>query len=199
MEENKTKGNEKKAIIGLCLAILALMLGVMLMFKGLEAVIPNQWDAQVWDDMYTEKGATALYDLRMIQSEELERIESKDINKWLAYAQNQEEEAVYWLYRQDSGEYVLYLPGQDRVLLNADLSATEEKMPDGRMTLVVRARTPEQSETIVPEQQLFCMKSDSQEWDGQRVRVILDGREQTVIQSSAQGNRVYAADGMEIE
>lgn len=199
MEENKSNASEKKSIIGLCLLIVGLVLGVMLVFKGLEAAMPSQWDAQVWDDMYTEKGETALYDLRMIQAEELERIDSQDINKWLAYAQSQEEEAVYWLHRQDSGEYVLYLPAQDRVLLNEDLSATEEKMPDGRMTLVIRARTPEQSETIAPEQQLFCMKSDSQEWDGQRIKVILDGREQTVIQSTAQGSRVYSADGMEIE
>ncbi len=199
MEENKTNGNEKKTIIGSCAVILALMLGVGMMFKGLEAVIPNEWDAQVWDDMHTEKGATALYDLRMIQEEELQSVNSQDINKWLDYAQRQEMEAVYWLYRQDSGEYVLYLPEQDRVLKNKDLSATEEIMPDGRMSLVVRGRTPEKSEAIVPEQQLFCMKSDSPEWDGQRVRIILDGREQKVIQSTAQGDRVYSADGMEIE
>ena len=199
MEENKTNASEKKTILGLCLLILVLVLGVMLVFKGMEIVMPSQWDAQVWVDMHTEKGETALYDLRMIDSGELERIESQDLNKWLAFARSQEEGNVYWLHRQDSGEYVLYLPQQDRVLSNEDLSATEEKMPDGRGTLVLRGRTPEESGEISPEAQLFCLKSDSNSWDGQRVKVILDGREQTVVQASSQGNHVYSADGMEIE
>ena len=199
MEENKGNTSEKKTIIALCLVILALVASVLLIFKGLEIVMPDQWAAQIWDDMQAERGES-FYDLRMIQQEEAEAFEAKDIQKWLVFAQSGESgETAYWLYRQDSAEYVLYLPEQDRVLLNEDLSATEEKMPDGRTTLVLRGRTPEKSEEIAPEQQLFCIKSESVAWDGQRVKVILDGREQTVVQSSSQGGKLYSADGMEIE
>lgn len=196
MEENKVK-SEKNSMIAIALAVVALVLGVKFIFAGMEAVMPKQWDAQVWDDMQTDKGATALYDLRMIRGEEFE---DQDIKKWLSYAiQNEDEEQVFWLNRQERGEYVLYLPTQDRVLENDDLSASEEKMDDGRVTLVIRARTPEDGANTSPEEQLFCMKSDSVEWDGQRVKVILDGREQTVVQINSQGNRIYTADGSEIK
>lgn len=200
MEENKSNVSDKKLIIGLSLLVLVLVAGVMLIFKGLEAALPDQWDAQIWDNMYTANGGTAVYDLRMLSAEELEAVESKDVRVWLEYAQNElGEDQVFWLCRQDSQEYVLYLPEQDRVLENEDLSATEETMDDGRVTLVLRARTPEQSEEIAPEAQLFCVKSESKDWDGQRMKVILDGREQTVIQCTSKGNQVYSADGAEIK
>lgn len=200
MEENKSNVSETKLIVGLCLLILVLVGGVLLIFKGLEAALPDQWDAQIWDDMYTEKGATSVYDLRMLEGEELEGVECRDVRVWLDYARGEQDgEQVFWLFRQDSQEYVLYLPSQDRVLQNGDLSATEEQMDDGRVTLVLRARTPEKSEEIAPDAQLFCLKSDSRDWDGQRLKVILDGREQNVVQCTSKGNRVYSAQGTEIE
>lgn len=196
MEENKMK-SEKTGIIAMLLVVAALVIGVKLIFAGMEAVLPERWDAQVWDDMQTEQGGTALYDLRMIRGEEFQE---QDIKKWLIYAiQNEAEEQIFWLNRRERGEYVLYLPTQDRVLENKDISASEEMMDDGRVSLVIRARTPEDSTKTSPEEQLFCMKSDSVEWDGQRVKVILDGREQTVVQINSQGNRIYTADGSEIK
>ena len=195
MEEQKNK-SEMKSIIGIMVLILALFVGVKVMFSAMEKYMPNQWDAQVWDEMETVKGS-GLYSLRMIQKDEAEMA---DISKWLEYAEEQEEDGqVFWLNRQDRGEYVLYLPEQDRVLENADLTVSEEKMADGRVTMVLRARTPEKSEEIDAEEQLFCIKTDSADWDGQRVKVILDGREQTVVQINSQGNRVYTADGSEIK
>lgn len=196
MEENKMK-SEKNSIIAMLLVVVALVIGVKFIFAGMEAIMPKKWDAQVWEDMQTEKGTTALYDLRMLLEEELQE---QDIQKWLAYAmENEEQEQSFWLNRQERGEYILYLPAQDRVLENKDISATEEIMDDGRVTLVLRARTPEDSAKISPEEQLFCLKSESAEWDGQRVKVVLDGREQTVVQINSLGNRVYTADGSEIK
>lgn len=196
MEENKMK-SEKTSIIAMLLVVVVMVIGVKFIFAAMEVIMPDQWDAQVWEEMQTEKGGTALYDLRMIVGEEFK---DQDIQKWLTYAiQNEDEEQVFWLNRQERGEYVLYLPTQDRVLEKKDLSASEEMMADGRVTLVIRARTPEDSAKTSPEEQLFCMKSDSVEWDGQRLKVILDGREQTVVQINSQGNRVYTADGSEIK
>lgn len=195
MEEQKNK-SEMKSIIGIMVLILALFVGVKVMFSAMEKYMPNQWDAQVWDEMETVKGS-GLYSLRMIQKDEAEMA---DISKWLEYAEEQEEDGqVFWLNRQDRGEYVLYLPEQDRVLENADLTVSEEKMADGRVTMVLRARTPEKSEEIDAEEQLFCIKTDSEQWDGQRVKVILDGREQNVVQVNGQGEHLYTMDGAEIE
>ena len=195
MEEQKNK-SEMKSIIGIMVLILALFVGVKVMFSAMEKYMPNQWDAQVWDEMETVKGS-GLYSLRMIQKDEAEMA---DISKWLEYAEEQEEDGqVFWLNRQDRGEYVLYLPEQDRVLENADLTVSEEKMADGRVTMVLRARTPEKGEEIDAEEQLFCIKTDSEQWDGQRVKVILDGREQNVVQVNGQGEHLYTMDGTEIE
>lgn len=194
MEEQKNK-SEMKSIIGIMVLILALFVGVKVMFSAMEKYMPDQWDAQVWDDMETVKGS-GLYSLRMIQKDEAEMA---DISKWLEYAEEQEDGQVFWLNRQDRGEYVLYLPEQDRVLENADLTVSEEKMADGRVTMVLRARTPEKSGEIDAEEQLFCIKTDSANWDGQRVKVILDGREQNVVQVNGQGEHLYTMDGAEIE
>lgn len=199
MEENKNSTMQTKTIVGLILLIVALVVGIKLIFAGIEKVMPDNWAAQVWDDMQTEKGGTAPYDLRMIPKEEVEMYESEDLQNWLAFAQNEEsKDAVYWLHRMDCEEYVLYIPEQDRVLENADLSATEETMPDGRVTLVLRARTPEESEEILPEEQLFAIKSESETWDGQRIKMILDGREQDVIQITSRGAKIYSEDGQQI-
>lgn len=195
MEEQKNK-SEMKSIIGIIVLILGLFVGVKVMFSAMEEFMPSQWDAQIWDDMETVKGS-GLYSLRMIQEDEAE---IGDIRKWLEYADEQEEDGqVFWLNRQDRGEYVLYLPEQDRVLENADLTVSEEQMADGRVTMVLRARTPEKSKEIDAEEQLFCIKTDSADWDGQRMKVILDGREQNVVQTNSQGARLYTVDGMEIE
>ena len=197
--EEKNQSTQSRTIVALLLLIGVLCASVVLIFKGIEAVMPDTWAAQVWDDMQTEKGDTALYDLRMISEEEAGQFESKDLQNWLAYAQEMESEStVHWLYRMDSEEYVLYIPAQDRVLENADLSATEETMPDGRVSLVLRARTPEDSEQIEPEAQLFAIKSESKTWDGQRLKLILDGREQDVIQATSRGAKVFSEDGQEI-
>ena len=190
---------QKKGILGIVipiLAILVLFVSVKFMFGLIEGIMPNQWAAQVWDDMYNEKDGISPYDLRMIPEEEFVY---SDLKNWMKiFREEQQEEQVFWLYRQEQEEYILYLPDQDRKLENWDLSATEEMMADGRVTLVLRARTPEDSETIVPEEQLFCIKSESAEWDGHRIRVILDGRTQDVVKMSAMGANIYDEDGVKV-
>lgn len=192
MEEKKRGGIRIAAMMA---AVLTLFISVKFIFGLMEEVMPNQWSAQVWDNMYNEKGNTSPYHLRMLKEEEFTYA---DLKGWMKAAQESEEDQVFWLYRQEQEEYVLYLPQQDRKLENRDLSATEEVMPDGRVTLVLRARTPEESESVVPEEHLFCVKSESTEWDGQRVRVILDGRNQNVVKMNAVGPNVYNEDGMKV-
>ena len=196
MEEKKSSS----AGIGvMVVAVIALFIAVKFLFGMMDAVMPSQWDAQVWDDMYDEKGNISLIDLRMIPEEEFVHA---DIRFWMEALgqeiQDAQAEQVFLLHRQELNEYVLYLPNQDRALKNRDLSATEEMMPDGRVTLVLRARTAEESETVVPEEQLFCIKSESQDWDGQRVRIIVDGREKDVVRMSAIGSNIYDENGMKV-
>lgn len=193
MEEKKKTGI---GILVSVLMIVVLFLSVKIIFGMMEGIMPNQWAAQVWDDMYDEKGNTTVYALRMIPEEELVHA---DLKQWIELvSEDIPNNQVFWLYRQDLEEYVLYLPQQDRSLKNRDLSASEEMMPDGRVTLVLRARTAEESEPVVPEKQLFCIKSGSREWDGQRVRIILDGRVQDVVKMSAMGSNIYDKDGMKL-
>ena len=193
MEEKKKAG---MGIVAPIFMILILFFGVKIMFGMIEGIMPSQWAAQVWDDMYDEKGNASVYSLRMIPEEELVYA---DLKQWIKLAsEDVQDNQVFWLYRQDLEEYVLYLPQQDRSLKNRDLSADEEMMPDGRVTLVIRARTSEESEAVVPEEQLFCIKSGSREWDGQRVRVVLDGRAQDVVKMSAMGSNIYDEDGMKL-
>lgn len=189
MEENNTRKKEFP-LAGWIAILAALVVGVILIFAMLEEVMPKQWGAQIWDEMTVEKGQSGTYFMRMLQSEELE---DKDIRSWLGRA-GEEEEAVYWLYRQESDEYVLYLPQQDRVLTLEDLTASEEKDEDGETNLVLRARTSEESEEITPEEQLFCIRTDSKEWRGIRIKVILDGREKNVNKLVSKGDKLYSTE-----
>ena len=101
---------------------------------------------------------------------------------------------VFWLYRQDTDEYLLYLPDQDRSLLEGGLTASEETEEDSEVCLVLRARTPENSKPVAPEETLYCFATTSDSWNGIRVRVILDGREQEVRKLTSIGDRLYSTE-----
>lgn len=62
------------------------------------------------------------------------------------------------------------------------------------MCLVLRARTPENSEPVAPEETLYCFATTSDSWNGIRVRVILDGREQEVRKLTSIGDRLYSTE-----
>lgn len=193
MHNEKDKKQERNMIIAMIALVVILFAGVKLIFAGLEQVLPDQWAAQVWENMQTEQGGLALYDLRMISPEELEAEVSGDIRGWLEESAAGEAGA-YWLCRRETDEYVLYLPAQDRAISLADITATEETDPDGETALVLRIRTPEEGETVVPEEQLFCIKTESESWRGIRLRVILDGREQETAKRVSQEGRLYSTE-----
>ena len=188
MEENKTQAKEFP-LAGWIAILAALVVGVILIFAMLEMVMPKQWSAQVWDEMTVEKGQSGTYFMRMLTEEERE---SKEIRIWLERAD--EEDCACLLYRQENDEYVLYLPQQDRVLTLGDVTVSEEKDEDGETNLIIRARTAENSEEIDPEEQLFCIRTDSKDWRGIRIKVVLDGREKDVEKLVSKGDKLYSTE-----
>jgi len=188
MEENKTQTKEFP-LAGWIAILVALVVGVVLIFAMLEMVMPKQWSAQIWDEMTVEKGQSGTYFMRMLPEEEQE---SKEIRTWLE--RSEEENTAYWLYRQESDEYVLYLPQQDREMMLEDLTVSEEKDEDGEINLIIRARTAEDSEEVEPEEQLFCIRTQSESWRGIRIKVVLDGREKDVSKLVSKGDKLYSTE-----
>ena len=188
MEENKTQTKEFP-LAGWIAILVALVVGVVLIFAMLEMVMPKQWDAQIWDEMTVEKGQSGTYFMRMLTEEEQE---SREIRGWLE--RSGEVDGVYWLYRQESDEYVLYLPQQDRVMTLEDLTVSEEQDEDGEINLIIRARTAEESQEVEPEEQLFCIRTDSESWRGIRLKVVLDGREKDVSKLVSKGDKLYSTE-----
>ena len=191
----KNQVERKEKSLGFWLAMLAaLTIGIIGLFALLKATLPNSWEAQIWDEMTVEKTAEGSYQMRML--DERERDE-KVVLSWLIGVGlesdlSKVEGRAYWLYMQEEDYYVLYLPGQDRVLGLQDMTVTEEADTNGEVTLVIRARTAEDSEQIVPEEQLFAIKTNSSAWRGIRVSVILDGREKIVEKRVAKDGRLYS-------
>ena len=179
MNDEKQKKSGLLPILGLVALILVLFVGIKLVFAGLGAVMPKP--ETDWEWLKNQGGQDTAYALRLLSEEERS---SKEIQLWLSAAGEElaREEApadrAFWLYRKEADQYVLYLPQQDRTLTSASITATEERDEDGEYTLVLRARTAEDSEEIAPEEQLLCFATQSESWRGIRVRVILDGREQ---------------------
>ena len=195
--ENQVETKEKS--LGFWLAVLAaLTIGIIGLFAVLKATLPNSWEAQIWDEMTVEKTAEGSYQMRML--DEGERTDG-DVKLWmdkvfferaLVSDLSALKDKVYWLYLQEEDYYVLYLPEQDRVLSLQDMTVTEEADLSGEVTLVVRARTAEDSEQIVPEEQLFAIKTNSSAWRGIRVSVILDGRAKGVEKLVAKDGKLYS-------
>ena len=197
--ENQVETKEKS--LGFWLAVLvALTIGVIGLFALLKATLPNSWEAQIWDEMTVEKTAEGSYQMRML--DEGERTDG-DVrlcmdqvlfDRALVSDLSVLKDKAYWLYLQEEDYYVLYLPEQDRVLSLQDMTVTEEADLSGEVTLVIRARTAEDSEQIVPEEQLFAIKTNSSAWRGIRVSVILDGREKSVEKLVAKDGSLYSAE-----
>ena len=195
--ENQVETKEKP--LAFWLAVLAaLTIGVIGLFALLKATLPNSWEAQIWDEMTVEKTAEGSYQMRML--DERERTDG-DVRLWmdkvflnraLVSDLGTLKDKAYWLYLQEEDYYVLYLPEQDRVLSLQDMTVTEEADLSGEVTLVIRARTAEDSEQIVPEEQLFAIKTNSSAWRGIRVSVILDGREKSVEKLVAKDGKLYS-------
>ena len=197
--ENQVETKEKS--LGFWLAVLAVLtIGVVGLFALLKVSLPNSWEAQIWDEMTVEKTAEGSYQMRML--EERERTDG-DVRLWMEQVLaeragvsdlNALKDEAYWLYLQEEDYYVLYLPEQDRVLKLQDLTVTEEADLSGEVTMVIRARTAEDSEQIVPEEQLFAIKTNSSAWRGIRLSVILDGREKDVNKLVAKDGKLFTAE-----
>ena len=197
--ENQVETKEKS--LGFWLAVLAVLtIGVVGLFALLKVSLPNSWEAQIWDEMTVEKTAEGSYQMRML--DERERTDG-DVRLWMEQVLaeradvsdlNSLKDEAYWLYLQEEDYYVLYLPEQDRVLKLQDLTVTEEADLSGEVTMVIRARTAEDSEQIVPEEQLFAIKTNSGAWRGIRLSVILDGREKDVNKLVAKDGKLFTAE-----
>ena len=197
--ENQVETKEKS--LGFWLAVLAaLTIGIIGLFALLKATLPNSWEAQIWDEMTVEKTAEGSYQMRMLDERECT---DGDVRLWmdqvlfdraLVSDLSALKDKVYWQYLQEEDYYVLYLPEQDRVLTVRDLTVTEEADTGGEVTLVIRGRTAEGSEQIVPEEQLFAIKTNSGAWRGIRLSVILDGREKDVNKLVAKDGKLFTAE-----
>ena len=197
----KNQVETKEKSLGFWLAMLAaLTIGIIGLFALLKATLPNSWEAQIWDEMTVEKTVGGSYQMRML--DERERTDG-DVRLWmdqvifgraLVSDLSKLKDKVYWLYLQEEDYYVLYLPEQDRVLGLQDLTVAEESDVNGEVTLVIRGRTAEDSEQILPEEQLFAIKTTSSAWRGIRVSVILDGREKDVEKRVVKDGKLYSTE-----
>lgn len=182
--EQSKKG--KWTIPALVLLIVALVVGVKVIFAGLANLAPEQ-ERPMREPLMNSQGENSGYTLLQ------QAPEGGDVEQWLAAAQSGGREAAYWLSRQEAGQYILYLPIQDRAVAAKDMTATEERDGDGEYSLVLRIRTPEGSHEADPDQQLFCLETGSERWKGVRVRVILDGRELEINRQLSIDGALYAA------
>ena len=196
MEENK----KELPLLFWIVMILVATLGAVAIFGMLDKVVPADFEENTagsgWQELLSKDGGPTAYSMRRLSKKERE---SADVQKWLTasgdYAAQElggdTQDQVFWLYRQDSDEYVLYMPQQDRTLTWSDVIPAEEKDEEGQVTLVLRVRTPEGVEEVAPKEQLLTFYTTSAKWNGIRISVILDGREQQVYTLTSKGNDLF--------
>lgn len=176
---------QKKAswsIIGMIALILVLFAGVKITFAGLDLAIGQNQPDVIRQTLSTEGGGESPWTL-LVKDDK-----NEEVTRWLEDAD--QEEMAYWLERQEAGEYVLYLPMQDRIVSAEDITVTEEKDEGSDTALVLRIRTAEGSEAAQNGQVLVFQDLRSS-WKGERVRVVLDGRELEVQKCIATGGELY--------
>lgn len=193
MNENEKK-NGWLSILGYVALIVVLFIGIKVVFAGLGRVIPKTEDIQPqFTALNNREGQQVSYSLRLLTDEEMQ---SEEIGHWLDRAREKAEPdtGAYWLVRLEEDDYLLCLPDQDRSLSPGSFTATEERDPDGMIALVLRVRTPETGESVEPGSQLFCLRTQSNQWKGVRLRVIVDGREQAVSKLAQQNGQLYSTE-----
>ena len=185
MNENEKK-NGWLPILGYVALIVVLFIGIKVVFAGLGRAIPKTEDVQPqFTALDNREGQQVSYGLRLLTDEEAQ---SDEVRQWLGNA------GAYWLVRLEEDDYLLCLPGQDRSLSASSFTATEERDPDGMIALVLRVRTPETGESVEPGSQLFCLRTQSNQWQGVRLRIIVDGREQAVNKLAEQNGQLYSTE-----
>lgn len=165
------------SIIGLVALVVVLFLGVKIAFAGLDLAIGQNQPEVVRQPLSTESGGDSQWML-LTKSED-----NDEVKQWLQKADRGDQ--AYWLERQEAGEYLLYLPMQDRAITADDITVTEEDS-----ALVLRIRTSEGSEAV-ENGQLLIFQDFRSDWEGEQVRVVLDGRELTVQKFIATGGELY--------
>lgn len=173
----KEKKKGMWSILGLVALIVVLFLGVKIAFAGLDLAIGQNQPEVVRQPLSTESGGDSQWML-LTKSED-----NDEVKQWLEKADKADQ--AYWLERQEAGEYLLFLPMQDRVLSADDITVTEESD-----ALVLRIRTQEGSEQAEGGQ-LLAFQDFRSSWTGEQVRVVLDGRELTVQKCIASGGELY--------
>ena len=189
MNENEKK-NGWLPILGYVALIVVLFIGIKVVFAGLGRAIPKTEDVQPqFTALDNREGQQVSYGLRRLTDEEAQ---SDEVRQWLGKAQEQAgpDAGAYWLVRLEEDDYLLCLPDQDRSLTPGSFTATEERDPDGMIALVLRVRTPETGESVEPGSQLFCLRTQSNQWQGVRLRIIVDGREQAVNKLAEQNGQL---------
>lgn len=165
------------SILGLIALIVVLFIGVKIAFAGLDLAIGQNQPEVVRQPLSTESGDESQWLLVTKSGDD------DEVKQWLEKAD--QTDRAYWLERQDEAEYLLYLPMQDRAVSGDDITVTEEDS-----VLVVRIRTSEGSETV-ENGQLLTFQNYRSSWNGEQVRVVLDGRELTVQKCIASGGELY--------
>jgi hypothetical protein len=203
MEENIIEQEElkEKPLAFWILVLAGILAAVIGIFAMLEFVVPQNVERSSgsWSALSTQSGSLSPYSMRLVGEKDRK---SDDVSAWLTacgdtIAQDlggEAEDTVFWLYRQDSDEYLLYLPEQDRALTSRDVTAGEEKDEDGAKRLVIRVRTPEEGEEVDPKAQLLCFRTESVSWNGIRLTIVLDGREQEVRVLTSSGGKLFTTE-----
>ena len=163
MKEQK-KG--KWGIIGMIALVVVLFIGVKIAFAALDLAIGQNQPDVIRQPLSTESGGASQWMLLTKDDK------NEEVTQWLEKADRGDQ--AYWLERQEAGEYVLFLPMQDRMLDADDITVTEEKQEDGSAALVLRIRTSEDSEDA-ESGQLLIFQDFRSSWNGENVRVVLDG------------------------
>lgn len=179
MNEQK-KGNW--GILGLLALIVVLFIGVKITFAGLDLAIGQNQPDVIRQPLSTVSGGDSQWMLLTKDDK------NEEVTRWLENAD--QEDQAYWLERQEAGEYVLYLPMQDRVIGVDDITVTQESGEDDSKALVLRIRTPEGSEET-EDGQILVLQDYYSTWEGEQVRVVLDGRELEVQRCIATGGELY--------
>lgn len=192
MNENKSESKRQTgAIIGMIVLIIALFCGIKLIFALLGTIAPEKGNSVTWYQLYTKGGSASSYYMRVLEQGESG---AEDIQEWLEPSQNWNGDEAYLLWLKDEDQYILYLPMQDRAVEAEDITATEELDGDGELALVLRVRTAEDSEEIDPAQRLLAIQTMSKDWNGVRIKLIMDGRETPVNKCVSTGGTVFSAD-----
>ena len=169
-------------ILGMIALIVVLFLGIKAAFAGLDLAIGQKQPEVTRQPLSTQSGSDSTWMLLDEYSEE------ETVEQWLQKADRTDR--AYWLNDQAAGEYLLYLPMQDRVIGVDDITVTQESGEEDAKALVIRIRTSEDSQAA-EQGQLLILQDFYSSWEGEQVRVLLDGRELEVQRCIATGGELY--------